>query len=172
MAPNRLTPICLLACLWCFGVFGRSISGEVVKYNWEVKYMKGAPDCMEKDFIIGINGQFPGPTIKARAGDNVVVNLTNKLDKEGVVIHWHGIRQVRTLHIYYILFFLVFAWLVSNRFLKKKKLKTPWADGTAAISQCPIKSGDTFTYNFTVDKVCVYSVVYDVLLCILEKVLS
>lgn len=43
---------------------------------------------------MGINGRFPGPTIRARAGDTVVVELTNKLYTEGVVIHWHGIRQV------------------------------------------------------------------------------
>ncbi|KAF4357772.1 hypothetical protein G4B88_025007 [Cannabis sativa] len=54
--------------------------------------------------VMGINGQFPGPTIRANAGDTVVV-LTNKLHTEGVVIHWHGIRQ----------------------------LGTPWADGTASI---------------------------------------
>lgn len=30
---------------------------------------------------------------------------------------------------------------------------TPWADGTAAISQCAINPGETFVYNFIVDKV-------------------
>ncbi|KAI3926880.1 hypothetical protein MKX01_032795 [Papaver californicum] len=33
-----------------------------------------------------------------------------------------------------------------------QQLETPWADGTAAISQCAINPGDTFLYNFTVDK--------------------
>ncbi|PQQ14066.1 L-ascorbate oxidase-like [Prunus yedoensis var. nudiflora] len=46
----------------------------------------------------------------SQAGDMVVVELTNKLHTEGVVIHWHGIRQ----------------------------FGTPWADGTASISQCAI----------------------------------
>ncbi|KAI3936277.1 hypothetical protein MKX01_016309, partial [Papaver californicum] len=44
------------------------------------------------------------------------------------VIHWHGIRQ----------------------------LETPWADGTAAISQCAINPGDSFLYKFTVDKAGTY----------------
>ncbi|KAI3752510.1 hypothetical protein L2E82_24544 [Cichorium intybus] len=127
MAPSRHTPMCLLVYL-CFGLFGMFVRAEEVTYNWEVNYMSGAPDCMEKEDIIGINGQFPGPTINARAGDNVVVYLTNKLHDDGVVIHWHGIRQ----------------------------LKTPWADGTAAISQCPIKIGETFKYNFTVEKAGTY----------------
>lgn len=74
---------------------------------------------------MGINGQFPGPTIRANAGDTVVVELTNKLHTEGVVIHWHGILQHGS----------------------------PWADGTASISQCAINPGETFTYRFVVDKV-------------------
>lgn len=65
-------------------------------FKWEVDYMYAAPDCLE-NVVMGINGQFPGPTIKARAGDTVVVHLTNKLHTEGVVIHWHGIRQVRLI---------------------------------------------------------------------------
>ena len=47
--------------------------------------------------MIDINGQFLGPTIRARAGDTIVVELKNALHTEGVVIHWHGIRQVLSL---------------------------------------------------------------------------
>ncbi|XP_057954058.1 L-ascorbate oxidase-like [Malania oleifera] len=82
-----------------------------------------SPDCVE-GLVMGINGQFPGPTIRAKASDTIVVELTNKLDTEGVVIHWHGIRQ----------------------------MGTPWADGSASVSQCPINPGETFFYNFTVEK--------------------
>lgn len=82
-----------------------------------------SPDCEEK-VVIGINGQFPGPTIRARAGDTIHVELKNALHTEGVVIHWHGIRQIGT----------------------------PWMDGTAAISQCAINPEETFTYRFVVDK--------------------
>ncbi|CAL5042247.1 unnamed protein product [Urochloa decumbens] len=74
--------------------------------------------------MIGINGAFPGPTINATGGETITVVVNNKLHTEGVVIHWHGIRQIGT----------------------------PWADGTASISQCPINPGETFTYKFTVDK--------------------
>ncbi|WCJ41514.1 L-ascorbate oxidase [Euphorbia peplus] len=81
------------------------------------------PDCVE-NVVIGINGTFPGPTIRARAGNIVRIEVTNKLHTEGVVIHWHGIRQIGT----------------------------PWADGTASISQCPIYPGETFTYKFILDK--------------------
>jgi hypothetical protein len=62
-------------------------------FKWEISNMFWSPDCEEK-VVIGINGQFPGPTIRARAGDTIHVELKNALHTEGVVIHWHGIRQV------------------------------------------------------------------------------
>ncbi|PWA68979.1 Cupredoxin [Artemisia annua] len=129
MALTRLALICLLVHSCCFGVLMRSVSGanETHFFKWEVEYMYGAPDCLE-NVVMGINGQFPGPTIKAKAGDTVVVNLTNKLLTEGVVIHWHGITQ----------------------------RGTPWADGTASISQCAINPGETFNYTFKVDKAGTY----------------
>lgn len=102
-------------------------SSKTLNFKWDVEYMHWSPDCTE-GVVMGINGQFPGPTIRARAGDTVVVELTNKLPTEGVVIHWHGIRQ----------------------------MGTPWADGTAAISQCAINPGETFTYKFLVDKAGTY----------------
>ncbi|KAF7815515.1 L-ascorbate oxidase-like [Senna tora] len=72
----------------------------------------------------GINGQFPGPTIRAEVGDTLHIAVTNKLFTEGISIHWHGIRQ----------------------------FGTPWADGTASISQCAIIPGETFHYRFKLDK--------------------
>jgi FtsP/CotA-like multicopper oxidase with cupredoxin domain len=37
------------------------------------------------------NGQVPGPLIRARVGDRVIVHLTNDLP-EATTIHWHGLR--------------------------------------------------------------------------------
>jgi FtsP/CotA-like multicopper oxidase with cupredoxin domain len=37
------------------------------------------------------NGQFPGPTIQATVGDEVVVHFRNDLD-EPTTVHWHGLR--------------------------------------------------------------------------------
>ncbi|GAA0157729.1 oxidase [Lithospermum erythrorhizon] len=106
-----------------FGAFG----AKTRHFKWEVEYMHWAPDCKE-GVVMGINGQFPGPTIQARAGDTIHLELTNHLHTEGVVIHWHGIRQI----------------------------DTPWADGTASISQCPINPGESFVYRFKVDKAGTY----------------
>ncbi|KAL6602886.1 hypothetical protein ACP70R_043247 [Stipagrostis hirtigluma subsp. patula] len=95
----------------------------LVETTWNVEYILWSPDCKQHG-MIGINGSFPGPTITAKAGDRIRVVVNNKLDTEGVVIHWHGMKQIGT----------------------------PWADGTASISQCPINPGETFTYEFTADK--------------------
>nr|VDD33036.1 unnamed protein product [Brassica oleracea] len=98
-------------------------SAGVVELYWEVENQFRSPDCTE-GVVIAINGTFPGPTIYANAGDTVIIHVKNKLSTENVVIHWHGIRQNGT----------------------------PWSDGAAGVTQCPINPGETFTYKFTVDK--------------------
>jgi hypothetical protein len=105
---------------------GRDSRAEaaVLEYDWVVGYLAAAPDCVEK-MVITINGQFPSPTIYAVEGDTLVVKLKNNLPTEGVSIHWHGIRQ----------------------------RGTPFYDGSAFVSQCPINPGETFTYKFVVDRV-------------------
>ncbi|XP_027343254.1 L-ascorbate oxidase-like [Abrus precatorius] len=115
--------------VWCMflGLFGLTVGGRVINYKFDVEYMIKTPDCLEH-VVMGINGQFPGPTIRAQVGDTLDIALTNKLFTEGTVIHWHGIRQYGT----------------------------PWADGTAAISQCAINPGETFNYTFKVDKAGTY----------------
>ncbi|XP_057548727.1 laccase-3-like [Amaranthus tricolor] len=71
--------------------------------------------------IMTVNGQFPGPTIEARNGDTLIIQVTNS-GKYDITLHWHGIRQMRT----------------------------PWADGPEYVTQCPIKPGGTYTYRYTV----------------------
>ncbi|XP_030475722.2 laccase-4-like [Syzygium oleosum] len=71
--------------------------------------------------IVTVNGKFPGPTLYAREGDTVLVKVANHV-KYNVTIHWHGVRQLRT----------------------------GWADGPAYITQCPIQTGQSFVYNFTI----------------------
>ncbi|XP_049388947.1 L-ascorbate oxidase-like isoform X2 [Solanum stenotomum] len=104
-----------------------SISAKNREYKWKVEYMHWCPDGVD-GVVISINGQFPGPTIRAIVGDTIFVHLTNNLPTEGLVIHWHGISQIGT----------------------------PWADGAALISQCPINPGETFLYKFKVDKAGTY----------------
>jgi hypothetical protein len=89
--PGGLRALIIWSILLCFSRL--SFGAKTRHFKWEVEYLFWSPDCIE-NVVMGINGQFPGPTIRAKAGDTVVVELTNKLSTEGVVIHWHGIRQV------------------------------------------------------------------------------
>ncbi|KAJ4704898.1 Laccase [Melia azedarach] len=54
-------------------------------------------------------------------GDRVLVNVTNRA-QYNMSIHWHGLKQYRN----------------------------GWADGPAYITQCPIKTGNSYTYDFNV----------------------
>ncbi|KAG2238661.1 hypothetical protein Bca52824_092055 [Brassica carinata] len=110
----------------CFIVLFSSsvlVEGKIRRFKWEVKYELKSPDCFEK-LVITINGQFPGPTIKAQQGDTIIVELKNSFMTENVAVHWHGIRQIGT----------------------------PWFDGVEGVTQCPILPGEIFTYQFVVDR--------------------
>ncbi len=78
------------------------------------------PDgVVKKGGMILVNNAVPGPTIRAREGDTIVVRLRNGL-REGTTIHWHGMTQLGT-------------WQM---------------DGVANVSQEPIPPGQTFEYRF------------------------
>jgi FtsP/CotA-like multicopper oxidase with cupredoxin domain len=78
------------------------------------------PDgAVKKGGMILVNDSLPGPMIRAREGDAIVVRLRNDLP-EGTTIHWHGMTQLGT-------------WQM---------------DGVANVSQEPIPPGETFEYRF------------------------
>src|SRR3954462_8291593 len=56
---------------------------EASEFNWEIATGKTVK-------AMGFNKQLPGPVLRAKAGDTLVVRLTNNL-KEATTIHWHGI---------------------------------------------------------------------------------
>ena len=69
---------------------------------------------------IGVNGLVPGPTLIVNEGQNMIVNVNNRLISETTSIHWHGMDM----------------------------RNTPWMDGALLVSQCPISPGETFRYYF------------------------
>ncbi|XP_048326991.1 laccase-15 [Ziziphus jujuba] len=71
--------------------------------------------CSTKN-ILTVNGQFPGPTLYARKGDTIIVDVHNKGNRN-ITIHWHGVKQPRN----------------------------PWSDGPEYITQCPIQPGAKFS---------------------------
>ncbi|RAL05428.1 laccase [Aspergillus ibericus CBS 121593] len=87
--------------------------------DWEVTADYGRPDGVLKRVYL-VNGLFPGPTIEARSGDRLIVNVTNSLKDESISIHWHGLH-------------------IENAM-----------DGAVGVTQRPILPGSTFTYNFTI----------------------
>jgi len=57
---------------------------EANEFNWEI-----APGKTFKAW--GFNNQLPGPVLKAKQGETLVVKVKNNLP-EPTIIHWHGIR--------------------------------------------------------------------------------
>ncbi|KAH7405545.1 hypothetical protein KP509_15G075100 [Ceratopteris richardii] len=76
--------------------------------------------CHDKT-IVAVNGKFPGPTVRVKEGDHLIVNITN-LVSDNVTIHWHGVRQILSA----------------------------WADGPAYITQCPIQTNQSYVSRFRI----------------------
>ncbi|KAF7138121.1 hypothetical protein RHSIM_Rhsim07G0046000 [Rhododendron simsii] len=86
-----------------------------VRHQFVVKEAPYTRLCKTKN-ILTVNGQFPGPTLYAYRGDEIVVDVYNR-GKHNITIHWHGVRQPRN----------------------------PWSDGPEYITQCPIQPGTKFS---------------------------
>ncbi|KAF3321988.1 laccase-4-like protein [Carex littledalei] len=95
-------------------------TGITRHYQFNIQMTKVTRLCETKS-IVTVNGQFPGPKIVAREGDQVVVRVVNHVHYN-ISLHWHGVRQLRSA----------------------------WADGPAYVTQCPIQKGSTYVYNFTI----------------------
>ncbi|KAA8549296.1 hypothetical protein F0562_000980 [Nyssa sinensis] len=89
-------------------------------YKFNIRLQNMTRLCHTKSMLT-VNGRFPGPRIIAREGDRLLIKVVNHVSNN-VSIHWHGIRQ----------------------------LQTGWADGPGYITQCPIQTGQTYVYNYTI----------------------
>ncbi|PNY27652.1 Iron transport multicopper oxidase FET3 [Tolypocladium capitatum] len=89
--------------------------------SWNITLGTRSPDGVEKQVYL-VNDQFPGPTIEARSGDRILVNVFNRLESEGVSLHWHGLR------------------------MRSRNAM----DGAVGFTQCPIPPGGDFVYDFTI----------------------
>ncbi|KAK4270455.1 hypothetical protein QN277_023491 [Acacia crassicarpa] len=113
---NSVVGVLLLICC----IFPALVDCRVRNYKFHVVSKNVTRLCSSKP-IVTVNGKFPGPTLYAREGDNVLVKVVNRVSYN-VSIHWHGVRQLRT----------------------------GWSDGPAYITQCPIEPGQSYVYNFTI----------------------
>ncbi|PKU77964.1 Laccase-11 [Dendrobium catenatum] len=108
---------CFLAFLSSFPF---TTEAALKRYQFDIVVKNVSRLCHAKP-IVTVNGRYPGPTIYAREGDHVVINVTNHA-QYNMSIHWHGLKQFRN----------------------------GWADGPAYITQCPIQSGNSYTYDFNI----------------------
>ncbi|KAL3530779.1 hypothetical protein ACH5RR_010101 [Cinchona calisaya] len=119
--PCFLTFCFVMSCLLLFpGIAIPTNAGIVRSYKFEIRLQNVTRLCHTKSMVT-VNGKFPGPRIIAREGDNVLVKVVNHVSNN-ITIHWHGIRQ----------------------------LQSGWADGPSSITQCPIQTGQSYLYNFTI----------------------
>jgi L-ascorbate oxidase len=84
------------------------------------------PDCIAANGVeralIGVNRMMPGPAIEVCKNDIISVYVRNNLHMdESTSIHWHGIRQ----------------------------MGTPYYDGAAMLTQCPIQPHTFFQYKYS-----------------------
>ncbi|GKA12508.1 laccase 7 [Tanacetum coccineum] len=93
-------------------------SADTVETSFVVKNLTVNRLC-QNIVITAVNGSLPGPTIRAKEGDTVIVHVFNR-SPYNLTIHWHGVFQ----------------------------RLTPWADGPEFITQCPIRPGGNYTYRF------------------------
>ena len=97
-------------------------SAATKNYDFEVGWVRANPDGAFERPVIGINGQWPIPTIDVDVGDRLIINVTNNLGNQSTSLHFHGLYMTGQNHM----------------------------DGPAGVTQCPIPSGGNFVYNFTV----------------------
>ncbi|KAH0667164.1 hypothetical protein KY285_028370 [Solanum tuberosum] len=118
---SRPTLLCVIFCICSILLFPEFVTAGVTRhYKFDIRLKNVTRLCKTKT-IVTVNGKFPGPRVVAREGDRLVIKVVNHVSNN-VSIHWHGIRQ----------------------------LQSGWADGPAYVTQCPIQTGQSYVYNFTI----------------------
>jgi iron transport multicopper oxidase len=105
-----------------------AVSSSLVTQYWNIDWVNVNPDGQGWRPAIGINGQWPCPTLEVTVGDTVAIAVQNNLGNESTSIHWHGLHQT-----------------VHNQ-----------NDGPPMVTQCPIPLGGIHTYTYTVNQTGTY----------------
>jgi iron transport multicopper oxidase len=71
---------------------------KTVQYSWDITWVYANPDGLQWRPVIGVNGQFPCPTIEADLNDEIIIQVNNKLGNETTGLHFHGQTQFGTPH--------------------------------------------------------------------------
>ncbi|KAJ5697800.1 Iron transport multicopper oxidase fetC [Penicillium malachiteum] len=114
----------LLAHILALFMVFQSSQAKTVTYDFNVTWVMANPDGLYERKVVGINGQWPLPTIEVDQGDRLVVNMYNGLGDKSSSIHFHGMFQNGTNEM----------------------------DGPSMVTQCPVAPGSSIIYNFTVEQ--------------------
>ncbi|GAB2282688.1 Laccase-7 [Dionaea muscipula] len=95
-------------------------AARIVRQSFNVTNVAVQKLCQQR-VITTVNGNSPGPLIRAHEGDTLIIHVVNS-SPYNITIHWHGVFQ----------------------------LLSAWADGPAYTTQCPIQPGQSYTYRFNV----------------------
>ncbi|XP_073016819.1 LOW QUALITY PROTEIN: laccase-7-like [Primulina eburnea] len=116
--------VLLFACALALLAYSSSsfASAAIVEHSFHVKNLTVNRLCRNQ-VITAVNGSLPGPTLRVKEGDTLLVHVFNK-SPYNLTIHWHGIFQ----------------------------LLSGWADGPEFATQCPIRPGQSYTYRFTITR--------------------
>lgn len=123
--PNNLLKMALSLSNYLYAIclaFSYICTAATVTYDFNATWITANPDGQFGRSVIGLNGQWPIPTIHVTVGDQLIVNLHNGLGNVSTSLHFHGLFQNGTTNM----------------------------DGATGVSQCLTPPGSTFTYNFTV----------------------
>lgn len=99
-------------------------TAKTVTYDFTAGWVTANPDGAFERPVIGMNGQWPLPTIEVTKGDRLIVKLHNELGNQSTSIHWHGLFQNGTSHM----------------------------DGPVQVTQCAVPPGGSFVYDFVIDQ--------------------
>lgn len=104
----------------------RPKNGRFVRYNDSKTYTMEeeisfiSADGYGSRMVLAVNRMFPGPPITAYENQEITLHMWNKMHTDSTTIHLHGIHQK----------------------------STPWSDGVAFVTQCPILPGQIYTVKF------------------------
>ncbi|MEZ0393142.1 MAG: multicopper oxidase domain-containing protein [Pseudobdellovibrionaceae bacterium] len=101
-------------------LFSLLANAKTIRYELTVENKKVNITGNEVDFALMVNGSIPAPTLEFTEGDEAEITVYNRLPKEEVSIHWHGI------------------------------LLPPEEDGVAYVNTPPIFPGKSHTFRFKI----------------------
>ena len=98
--------------------FGLSSQAKTVKHDLYITQQEMNFTGKPVNFALVVNGTIPAPTLEFTEGDLAEITVHNKLAKEEVSIHWHGL------------------------------LLPPEEDGVAYVNTPPIHPGKSHSFRF------------------------